>query len=147
MTLIDFCDIVKAIFCPISLPPTSCHVYIHTWHSSTPSRLIFLLTSPFLLHDLISLGSLVSSSCEPSYRFFICVCAELHDNTKINFWYCDPKGFIWFRHALGVISCFRSQDGTSFMNSTVFAFSCGSDSPHGVHLFVLDFREYVEKTF
>ena len=46
-------------------------------------------------------------------------------DTKTEVPYCDPKGLICFRHAVGMDRCFRSRYGTSFMESTAFHFGGG----------------------
>jgi hypothetical protein len=46
-------------------------------------------------------------------------------NTKIEAPYCDPKGLNCSRHAVGMDRCFRSQYGTSFVESTAFDFGGG----------------------
>lgn len=145
--LVHFCDFIKAILCPV-LPKNHYHTYIHIQHSSTPNRLIILQhPSSFLWSHIFRVSSqLFPWTCYKNmiWGSILLLCVQNWLIIRISVSH-NPKDLLWFRHACGVVWCFRSWYGISCVKSTSFDF--GGGRCHCVHLIVFGLGKHIEKTF
>jgi hypothetical protein len=85
------------------------YLFIFAFHHSNPLSNCLPPPSPHIL--------------TPGLIFHVVGAESVHTKTEVS--YCDPKGLIYFRYAVGMNRCFRSWYGTSLVESTAFDFGGG----------------------